>query len=411
MSSHLQIEEAPAARRWPGLCLAFSLSIVAAACQASGTAAQAESAGFGSAVARPSPAAPDESRPAERAVERLRAALQSYRSIAAAGGWPQVPEGPKLELGASGPRVELLARRLRATGDLASAGSQTAIFDAELDAAVRRFQARHGLEVDGIVGRNTLAALNVPVEQRIDTIELNIWRLGAEQRDWGERYIAVNTAAPTYQVVEGGRVEVEKPAIVGRPGWPTPELESLVDRLEFNPTWTVPARILRLEVQPKIRRDPGYLARNDMHWVKGQLVQAPGPKNPLGKVKFLFANPYSVYLHDTNNRQLFKRAARFLSHGCVRVAGALDLARLLLRDDPAWPPERIDEVVESGKTVRVELRSPMPLHIVYDTAWVDAAGVVNLRDDVYGRDALIAQTDAPGQQQAAGGCPATAARP
>ncbi len=344
---------------------------------------------------------------------RLRAALARYRAIEAAGGWPTVPDGPNLEAGAEGARVALLRRRLQATGDLDETAAATAPFDAALDSSVRRFQARHGLAVDGIVGRRTLAALNRPVGARIATLELNLRRLEREARDWGERYLVVNVAAARYRLVEPGRPTVERPAIVGRPDWETPSLEGLIDRLEFNPTWTVPPRILRLELLPKIERDPDYLARHDMEWVDGLLRQAPGPNNPLGRVKFLFDNPYSVYLHDTSSPRLFERAERFLSHGCVRVADALDLARRLLRGDPDWPAERIEAVVASGRTERVRLSRPLPLHIVYDTAWVEENGIVNFRDDVYGRDRQAGELAQAGAEQSGleltgGSCPAEA---
>jgi murein L,D-transpeptidase YcbB/YkuD len=267
-------------------------------------------------------------------------------------------------------------------------GPQPRLFDVALDAAVRRFQARHGLAVDGVVGANTLAALNVGAEQRLATMELNLRRL--QHRDWGLRYLVVNAAAATYRLVDRGQQVFERVAIVGRPGWPTPQLDSVVDRLEFNPYWVVPPRIAKLEVLPKIRREPDYMRRNDMHWVNGQVVQNPGPKNPLGKVKFLFANPYSVYLHDTNSPQLFARWDRLLSHGCMRVSQALDLARYLLADDPTWSDGRIEEVLESGRNVQVHLVTPIPLHVVYDTAWVDGAGIVNFRHDAYGRDRFVA---------------------
>jgi murein L,D-transpeptidase YcbB/YkuD len=324
--------------------------------------------------------------PTDAALWRLRDAIQRYREIEANGGWTGVPPGPKLELGVQDSRVALLRRRLAVTGDLPEVGTQPESFDAAVDAAVRGFQGRHGLEVDGVVGVNTLAALNVPVTERLATMELNLRRIEREHWEWGERYVVVNTAAASYRLVDHGRQVFERAAIVGRRGWPTPQLDSVIDRLEFNPYWVVPPRIARLEVLPGIRRDPDYMLHNDMHWVNGQIRQDPGPKNPLGKVKFLFLNPYDVYLHDTNSPQLFERWDRFRSHGCMRVARALDLAGYLLKDDPAWPAQRIQEAVASGQTVQVHLSAPIALHVVYDTAWVDEAGIINFRVDVYGRD-------------------------
>ncbi len=324
--------------------------------------------------------------PADPAFWQLRAAVRTYRELEADGGWPVIPPGPKLDLGAVGPAVETLRRRLLATGDLIEAGPQSNAFDIALHAAVGHFQARHGLQVDGVVGKNTLEALNVPVAARLDTLELNLRRLQRQRREWGQRYVVVNTAAASYRLVDGGQQFFEHVAIVGRRDWPTPQLDGVIDRLEFNPYWTVPQRIARLEVLPKIRRDPDYMAANDFHWVDGQIRQDPGPKNPLGKIKFLFPNPYDVYLHDTNSYKLFDRWDRHLSHGCMRIPNAMDLAMYLLKDDLQWPPQRIDAVLQSGQVVRVTLSAPIPVHVVYDTAWVDSAGVVNFRQDIYGRD-------------------------
>jgi murein L,D-transpeptidase YcbB/YkuD len=333
--------------------------------------------------------------PVDPAFWRLRAAGQRYRDIAAAGGWPSVSGGPTLRKGDENARVAQLRVRLAATGDLRELGQPSASFDAFLEQDVRRFQARHGLEADGLVGKRTLAALNLPVLARLATIELNLKRLQREKRQWGKRYLAVNAAAASYVVVENGVELFERRAIVGRRDWPTPRIDGVIDRLEFNPYWVVPPRIARIELWPKIRRDPGYLARHDMELVDGQLRQNPGPKNPLGTVKFRFDNPHFVYLHDTSNRELFERADRFLSHGCVRIARALDLARLLLAPDPAWSPERIEAAVAAGRNLEVALPRPMPIHIVYDTAWVDATGAVQFRDDVYGRDAASTAAGVP----------------
>jgi len=324
--------------------------------------------------------------PADPAFWRLRGAIEKYRLLEAGGGWPVIPPGPKLELGAIGPTVESLRRRLLITGDLIEPGPRADEFDIALHAAVSHFQARHGLQVDGVVGKNTLEALNIPIAARIDTLELNLRRLQRQHREWSQRYVVVNTAAASYRLVDGGQTLFERVAIVGRRDWPTPQLDGVIDRLEFNPYWVVPSRIAKLEVLPKIRRDPDYMAANDLHWVDGQIRQDPGPKNPLGKVKFLFPNPYDVYLHDTNSPKLFDRWDRHLSHGCMRIPNALDFAAYLLKDDPQWPPQRIDAVLQSGQVVRVPLAAPIPVHVVYDTAWVDSAGVVNFRQDIYGRD-------------------------
>lgn len=317
---------------------------------------------------------------------RLQGTLDDYLRIEAAGGWPELPTGPKLEQGVRNGRVDVLRRRLATSGDLAMGTLDSEIFDDNLAAAVQMFQARHGLLVDGIVGPETLAALNVPVAERIASIRLNLDRIAGEARDWGQRYIAVNVAAASYRLVEEGQPVLEGPAIVGKPSWPTPRLESVVTRVEFNPYWNVPPRIATLELWPKIRRDSTYLRRNNMRIINGNIRQNPGPGNPLGVVKFIFDNPYDVYLHDTNNRSLFERPKRFFSHGCVRISGAVELAKHLLRADPNWPEQRIDATIAAGRNIRVDLERSIPLHIVYDTVWVDDAGIVQFRDDIYGLD-------------------------
>lgn len=317
---------------------------------------------------------------------RLRAAIESYRTIAAKGDSRPVPGGGKLELGAQGPRVTALRQALIASGDLAAAVPLSEQFDDNLAAAVRRFQVRHGLEVDGIAGAETLAALNVPVERRLATMAVNLARILREETRWGERYIAVNIPAATYRLVEDGRTVLARPAVVGRPDWPTPRLDSVIETLEFHPYWTVPTSIAALEIWPKVRRDPSYLRRNHMRIVNGQIRQDPGPGNPLGLVKFIFPNQYSVYLHDTNQPALFEQTRRFRSHGCVRVSGALELARRLLQANADWPDSRIAEALAGSRNIRIAIASPIAIHMIYRTAWVDEAGILQFRDDVYGLD-------------------------
>lgn len=333
--------------------------------------------------------------PIDPAFWRLRGAARGYREIAARGGWPEIPDGATLRPGDHNSRVARLRERLLVTGDLPDSGGTPELFDAAVEEAVHRFQARHGLDSDGVVGKKTLAALNAPVVSRLATMDTNLKRLQQERREWGDRYLAVNTAAATYRVVENGQQLFDRPAIVGRPDWPTPRIDSVIDRMEFNPYWIVPPRIASLELLPKIRRDPDYLRRNDMQMVDGQIRQRPGPKNPLGVVKFHFDNADFIYLHDTSNRQLFGRSNRFLSHGCIRASGAVELAIMLLEGNPAWPRTRIDAVIAAGENLEVPLTDPMPIHVVYDTAWVDASGAVQFRPDTYGRDRMLSTAMGP----------------
>jgi murein L,D-transpeptidase YcbB/YkuD len=326
--------------------------------------------------------------PVDPAFWRLRAAIAAYRALAEQGGWPRVPEGPKLALGDQDSRVEAIAKRLSVSGDLAADAAIGDRFDDVLDQAVRRFQRRHGLAEDGVVGKATLAALNTPIETRLQTLSINLARLLDPPRDWGPRYIAVNLAAASYRLVDEGAPVFEEVAIVGRRNWPTPRFDGLMTMLEFNPYWIVPPRIARLELWPKIHQDPGYLARHDMHLVNGQIRQDPGPKNPLGVVKFLFPNSYDVYMHDTNSPSLFGRVDRHLSHGCIRIPNARDLAVYLLQADPTWTADRVAEAIASGRNLRVDLPRPIVIHLIYDTAWVDPDGTVEFRDDIYKQDAV-----------------------
>lgn len=317
---------------------------------------------------------------------RLRAAVVRYRAFEAAGGWPQVPTGPKLEMGMRGERVALLRTRLAYEGDGTEESTEPEVFDESLREAVHRFQGRHGLAVDGVVGRATIDALNTPARTRVKTLLLNLRRLHARAWASERRHVIVNVAGAAYRLIDEDRVVFAQVAIVGRRDWPTPMLDSIIDRMEINPYWHVPPRITRLELLPRLRRDPGYLARNNMRLVGGIYRQDPGPRNPLGVVKFLFPNRYSVYLHDTNHAELFLRPDRFLSHGCIRVSNARELAAYLLTDMPEWGDDRLQMAIASGRTRTIMLAQPMPIHLVYETAWVDPSGTVHFRRDTYGRD-------------------------
>jgi murein L,D-transpeptidase YcbB/YkuD len=340
---------------------------------------------------------------------RLRAASARYRDIAAAGGWPRLPGTAKLALGVVDPSVVILRQRLAVTGELPADLAATAeVFDAGLDAAVRRFQGRHGLLVDGIVGPKTRAALNVPVEARLALMALNLERLRHLSARLEPTYAIVNVAAAEFRLIEGGATVLRRRVIVGRPTWRTPELHSAITKVELYPYWNVPPRIARTELVPKIRRDPGYLARHAIRvlsswgpqareldpravdWSGGayRLRQEPGPSNALGLVKFHIPNPFDVYLHDTPSKELFARPERFFSHGCIRLEQPLDLARYLLRSVPAWSGGGIDQALAFNRNMTIDLSVPLPIHVVYLTAWADESGIVQFRDDVYRRDHL-----------------------
>jgi L,D-transpeptidase YcbB len=344
---------------------------------------------------------------------RLVNALARYRALAArTGGWPVVPPGPLLRPGGNDARIPRLQRRLATEDDLTTPSSRDD-YDAALEGAVRRFQARHGLEIDGIVGPKTLRALTVPVSDRIRQIELNLERWRWLPRDLGRRYIMVNAADATLEVVEDGRMVLASRVVVGDLRHPTPMVQSRLDAVIFNPPWNVPLSIAVEEMLPRLRRSPRYLADNDIVILDRRetdpfgraidwstvpsdpfpfaLQQQPGPKNPLGRIKFETPNRFDVYLHDTPVRSLFARMARTSSHGCVRVEQARQLADYVLSGPgTSWNSRTIDEAIATGHTQRVPVRRQLPVYVLYWTAFVDADGAVHFRHDVYGRDQRLA---------------------
>ena len=345
--------------------------------------------------------------PQTEAYKTLRQAVAFYRGIVARGGWPMVPEGPTLHPGDRNPRVEALRARLEATAFFDPAAGGRDLFDPPLQAAVRAFQERNGLEPDGAVGKGTLAVLNVPAEDRLRQIEVNLERWRWLPRDLGEPYIMVNTAGFLLDVVEDGRSVLEMRVVVGKPYTKSPTFSGVMTYLVLAPYWNVPQSIVVKEIVPRMRRDPGYLAREGMevllsrggspvspasidwpHITGAGLVirQKPGPKNALGRVKLMFPNSFDVYLHDTPSRSLFQRAERSFSHGCIRLEKPLDLAAYVLRDDPSWTLQALEAAIRTGKERVVTLPHPIPVHLTYWTVWVDDAGVVQFRKDLYGRD-------------------------
>jgi len=309
-----------------------------------------------------------------------------------------------------------LRRRLAASGDLgAGDDSGGELFDAALEAAVKRFQDRHGLGSDSVVGAKTLKALAVPVAERIRQIELNLERWRWLPRDLGRRYVLVNIPDFTLQVIEDGSEVLAMRTVVGRSYRRTPVMSDTIKYLVINPYWEVPTTLAVKDKLPEIRKDPEFLARQKFHVYQGwgsdqreidpagvdwqrvdgrnfpyRLRQDPGPLNALGRVKFMFPNKFDVYIHDTPSRELFRSPERAASSGCIRVEAALDLAEVLLRPAPDWNREAIAKTIASLETRTVPLPEPIAVHLQYWTAWADAAGTVHFRDDVYERDSRLA---------------------
>ena len=341
----------------------------------------------------------------------LRAHYVAYRDIAANGGWPEVPAGNTIRPGASDPRIPIIAKRLAITGDINDADLTADALDDRLEAGVRRFQERHGLTADGIVGQGTLASMNVSAAERLETIRVNLERLRWLADDIEDDMVIVNIAGFEAYLLKDGEVTWGTRVQVGRTYRQTPIFRDEITYLAINPTWTAPRSLATRDVLPQIQRDPSYivergfnvrdrngnsvdpttidwgsLSRNNFPYT---LVQRPGPYNAMGQIKFMFPNQHSVYLHDTPSRYLFEREARAFSAGCIRTERPFELAELLLGPQ-GWDRARIQEVLDSGKLTNVVLKTPMPVLLTYFTARVNSDGALLFFPDVYERDQRVA---------------------
>jgi len=343
----------------------------------------------------------------------LESALAHYRHLAAQGGWPQVPVGPALHEDDVDARIPLLRERLVASSDLPASASQGDFFDGPLKEAVQRFQARHGLAADGVVGAKTLGELNVPLNERIQQLAASLERCQPLPPLLEQRHILVNIADFTLKLYEDGKLRLSMPVIVGRTYRQTPVFNGRISSLVLNPSWEVPHSIATKDLLPKIQKNPDYLKQSGFRvfrgWKPGEeidpagiawanlspahfpyrLRQEPGPDNALGRVKFPFPNPYNVYLHDTPARALFQQDSRTFSSGCIRLARPLDLAVYLLQGTPLGSMEALTAALTREKTQSVAIPSPIAIHIVYMTAWVDREGIVQFRRDIYNRDPAL----------------------
>jgi L,D-transpeptidase YcbB len=345
----------------------------------------------------------------EGTYQRIKEALLSYAAIEVRGGWPALAADAKLAPGASGPEVALLRRRLVISDDLAPEREEGDTYDAALVEAVKRFQLRHGLEVTGGVNAQTLRALNVPVAARIKQLEASIERLLGMDFVFAERYVVVNIPAAFVEAVGHDKVQRRYRVIVGKIDKPSPTLTAYITAINLNPTWTVPLSITKTEIFRHMRKDPTYLSRMHMRVLGGHdeeispqsidwssdrspnftVRQDSGGFNALGSLKIDMPNPYSVYMHDTNTRNLFADDYRFDSHGCTRVDNVRDLAAWILEDVPGWNRAAIDAGIAAGVLKVVNLPHKMPVAWVYLTGWVTRDGTVQFREDVYKHDETL----------------------
>jgi murein L,D-transpeptidase YcbB/YkuD len=350
--------------------------------------------------------------PSHLGYQRLRDALTSLRQIARHGAWPIMPPGPSLRKGMKHIQVPLLRQRLLADGSLtmAMAKNDNKEFDQSLSYAVQRFQVRHGLTMDGIVGPKTRTAMNVPIDERIKQIKLNMERWRWLPRKLGKRYIIVNTAAYNLAAIDNDQILFTMWVVIGKEQRQTPVINGVMYTIVFNPYWTVPMKLVFEDLIPRQLQNPNYLKRKKIRVMRNLaknlevdpekidwqsftqesfpyvLRQDPGPDNPLGRIKFLFSNKYEVYLHDTPKRHLFDKSKRAFSAGCIRIENPVRLAEFLLADEPGWDRTRISRAIASGKTRELELKQRTPVYLLYLTSWVGEDDTIYFYDDVYDRD-------------------------
>ena len=352
-------------------------------------------------------------RPAHRGYTTLRNALADLRSQTAANGWLVLNVSKTLRPGDSSSAVGDLRHRLAVSGDLGPMDSHedSLFFDATLASAVKHFQQRNGLKADGIAGPSTIGMLNVPIEQRIRQVVVNLERWRWLPHDLGARYIIVNTADFSLKAVENDSVDLQMRVVVGRPARRSPVFSAIMTYLVINPYWNLPTTIAVEDILPELQKDVAYLAQRGIRVLENwgldapevdptsvdwhayhanrfpfRLRQDPGPYNALGRIKFMFPNQFAVYLHDTPNRSLFTRVQRDFSSGCIRVEAPTVLANFVLTGDKRWTPDALTEAIEKGETRTIRLKHPVPVHLVYMTAWADETGVIQFRSDIYDRD-------------------------
>ena len=358
-------------------------------------------------IRMPKPTAPTLSPATAQLTEQ---AIEAYDGIVSRGGWPVVPPVNELRVGNRHPSVVDLRSRLSASGDLDpnAVAADNDIYDSYVEEAVRRFQARHGVTIDGVVRASTLTALNVPAATRLDQLKINIERLKTLTTNLGPRYVVVNIPAARVEGIENDVAVTRHTAVVGKPDRPSPDINSKIVQINFNPFWTVPVSIVRKDLIPLMQDKPDYLTQNhiriydpshkevqpaQINWYSEDAVhytfrEDPGDSNSLGRIRINFPSAYGVYMHDTPLKNLFGEDFRYDSSGCCRVQNVRQLVGWLLDGTKGWTSDRIDEAIKSGDQVNANLTKPVPLHWVYVTAWSTSDGVVQFREDIYGRDGL-----------------------
>jgi murein L,D-transpeptidase YcbB/YkuD len=320
----------------------------------------------------------------------LKEKLAQYHNVVKNGGWTEIPTVKSLKKGDSSATVTLIKRRLQASGDMA--GKDTSrLFNDTLDAAVRRFQQSMGYTPSGVVNAQLVKDLNVPARLRLEQILINMERMRWIPTEPTGQLIMVNIPEFILHIYEGKQKAFTMNVVVGKEGHNTVSFTGDLSTIVFSPYWNVPPSIVKNEILPAMESNPGYLASQNMEQTGTEgglpvIRQKPGPKNSLGRVKFLFPNSFNIYFHDTPAKSLFERDKRAYSHGCIRLAEPEKMANYLLRNNPEWTPEKISEAMQGTTEKYVKLNKPIPVIITYYTAWVDETGLLNFRDDIYDHD-------------------------
>ena len=334
--------------------------------------------------------------------------VERYKDIVARGGWRQVSGADHLRGGSRGPAVAATRQRLIVPGDLDPAAGGSGVYDSYVAAGVKRFQARHGLSQTGAMTMATQQAMNVPAEVRLRQLEINVVRLRSYSGDLGRRFVITNIPAALVETVENGQVVTLHAAGVGKIDRQSPIMNTKATQINFNPTWTVPASIVKKDLIPKMQKDPNYLTDNkirilsngseispkSVNWFSDEGTRytyrqdSGADFNSMGIVRINIPNPYGVFMHDTNTKGVFGDDFRFISSGCVRVQNVREYITWLLKDTPGWDRQKVEEAIESGKRVDANIAQPVPVYWTYITAWSTPDGIVQFRDDIYKRDGV-----------------------
>ena len=328
---------------------------------------------------------------------RLEEAIEHYEKLNSKDSFQTISLGNQksLKVNDRSPEIKDIKARLELLGDLRALGN-TDVYNHRMELAVKRFQARHGLEETGIINAAVLKEMNVPLTARINQLRINLERLRKETSENTGKRLVANIPEYKLHVYEGNREVLSMDIVVGKTTNKTVVFSDEMKQIVFSPYWNIPESIVKKEILPAIKRNPRYLKTHNMEIVGTQngvpeIRQKPGPKNSLGKVKFLFPNKYNIYFHDTPAKSLFSRRTRAFSHGCIRLSQPFELAKYLLKDYPGWTDAAIHSAMNAGTEKWVTLKEPVPVSISYYTAWVDSSGDVHFREDIYGHDRNLAQ--------------------